>query len=156
HSGNQGVGATVWNAQSGEKVRDFAVGGSCCVGFSPDGHWLLTNGGGYRLWKVGTWEEGPPIARPDEGGSFAFAPKGGVMALPGGFSQVRLVKVDSGTEIARLTVPEQTRLVPQCFSPDGTQLVAVGTESKLLYIWDLRALRAELKQLDLDWDGPDY
>jgi tetratricopeptide (TPR) repeat protein len=69
---------------------------------------------------------------------------------------VWLVDADSGAEIARLTVPEQTRVTPQCFSPDGSQLVAIGHESNLLYIWDRRALRAELKELDLDWDGDDY
>jgi WD40 repeat protein len=128
------------------------------VGFSPnDGRWLLTNGGGFRLWKVNTWEEGPRIAQPDDtGGGFVFAPDGRVLALAGGFSELRLVDVDSGTELARLTVPEQTRVGPACFSPDGAQLVAVGSESQLLYIWDLRALRAELKKLDLDWDGDDY
>jgi hypothetical protein len=34
--------------------------------------------------------------------------------------------------------------------------VATGQESNLVYIWDPRALRAELKQLGLDWDQPDY
>jgi WD40 repeat protein len=156
HGSLQGIGATVWDAQSGKKAKDFLVGGLCGVGFSPDGRWLATNGGGVRLWKVDTWEEGPPVAQPGEGGAFAFTPDGRVLALSSGLSQVRLVEVDSGAEIARLTVPEQTRLGPECFSPDGTQLVAVGRESQLLYIWDLRALRAELKELDLDWGGDDY
>jgi hypothetical protein len=152
----QGIGATVWDAQTGQKVKDFAVGGQCGVGFSPDGRWLLTSGGGFRLWEVGTWEEGPPIAPPGEGGGAAFAPDGRVLALTGAFGQVRLVNPDTGAELARLAVPEQTRLSPQCFSPDGAQLVAIGGESRLLYIWDLRALRAELKELDLDWKGDDY
>jgi WD40 repeat protein len=157
HSNRQGFGATVWDARNGQEVKDFPLGNICQVGFSPDGKWLLTTGGGARLWKVDTWEEGPPVAPPGEGGHFAFAPDGRVLALSGGgFSQVRLVKVDSGAEIARLTVPEQTPLVPTCFSPDGAQLVAIGPESQLVYIWDLRALRAELKQLSLDWELPNY
>jgi WD40 repeat protein len=156
HSNLQGIGATVWEAKSGRLERDFAVGGLCSVGFSSDGHWLATGGGGCRLWKVDTWEEGPTVAPPGEGGAFAFTPDGRVLALDAGLSQVRLVEVDSGAELARLTVPEQTRVAPTCFSPDGAQLVAVGTESQLLYIWDLRALRAELKTLRLDWDRDDY
>jgi WD40 repeat protein len=156
HSNRQGIGATVWDAQSGQAVKDFSLAAGCGVVFSPDGRWLLTNGGGCRLWKVDTWEEGPRVAPPGEGGGVAFTPDGGVLALEAGLSQVRLVEVDSGAEIARLTVPEQTRVGPACFAPDGAQLVAVGTDSNLLYIWDLRALRAELKKLDLDWDGDDY
>jgi WD40 repeat protein len=151
------IGATVWDAKTGQAVKDFPVDGHCNgLGFSPDGRWLATGGGGCRLWKVGTWEEGPRVARPGERGGFAFTPDGRVLALEAGFSQVRLVEVDSGAELARLTVPEQTRVAPTCFSPDGAQLVVVGTESQLLYIWDLRALRAELKELDLDWERPDY
>jgi hypothetical protein len=65
-----------------------------------------------------------------------------------------LADAGSGAEIARLTVPEQTLVQPQCFSPDGSQLVAIGAGSNLLYIRDLRALRVELKELGLDWDAP--
>jgi WD40 repeat protein/predicted Ser/Thr protein kinase len=155
HSSLQGVGATVWDARDGKRIKDFSTGSGCAVGFSVDGGWLLTTAGGARLWKVDTWEEGPPLA-PDTGGRFAFAPLGRVLALTGPFSKVSLVDPHSGAEIARLTVPEQTRVEPLCFSPDGAQLVAVGPESQLLYIWDLRALRAELKKLGLDWDRPDY
>jgi WD40 repeat protein/tRNA A-37 threonylcarbamoyl transferase component Bud32 len=158
HSNRQGIGATVWEAESGRPVKDFPVADLCAAGFSPYGRWLLTTGGGFRLWKVETWEEGPPIAPSDDtpGSGFAFAPDSRVLALAGGFSQLRLIEVDSGAEIARLTVPEQTRVGPSCFSPDGTQLVAAGSESQLLYLWDLRALRADLKELGLDWGRPDY
>jgi hypothetical protein len=160
HWNTQGIGATVWDAQSGQEVKNFPEGEVCQVGFSPpDGRWLLTTGGRFRLWKVGTWEEGPPLAQPDSIdalGGFAFAPDGRTLALSGGFSQVWLVDVDSGAAIARLTVPEQTFVTPQCFSPDGSQLVATGAQSNLLYIWDFRALRADLKELGLDWDRPDY
>jgi WD40 repeat protein len=154
----RGVGATVWDSKSRRAVKDFPVGGLCQVGFSPDGRWLLTTGGRYRLWKVDTWEEGPSLPQPDTRGpaGFAFAPDSRTLALFGGSSQVWLANADSGAEIARLTVPEQTNVTPQCFSPDGSQLVAIGHESNLLYIWDLRALRAELKELGLDWDGDDY
>jgi WD40 repeat protein len=154
----RGVGATVWDSKSGQAEKDLPVGELCQVGFSPDGRWLLTTGGGFRLWKVGTWEEGPSLPQPDTRGPahFAFAPDGRTLALFAGPSQVWLANADSGAEIARLTVPEQTHLTPTCFSPDGSQLVAIGNESNLLYIWDLRALRAELKELGLDWDGDDY
>jgi WD40 repeat protein len=159
HWNTQGIGATVWDAKTGQAVKDFPLAGACSVGFSPkDGSWLLTTGGGFRLWRVGTWEEGPPIAQPDDrpAAGFAFAPEGRLLALSGSLGQVRLVDPHSGAEVCRLTVPEQTEVAPLCFSPDGAQLVASGNQSQLLYLWDLRSLRADLKQLGLDWDAPPY
>jgi WD40 repeat protein len=133
------------------------LGGSCRVGYSPDGRWLVTTGGDhYRLWRVGSWDEGPRIAAPGQWGTFTFTRDSKLLALAGDISQVRLVVPDTGAEVARLTVPEQTGVFPSCFSADGSQLVASGWQNRLLYIWDLRELRAELQKLDLDWDWPAF
>jgi WD40 repeat protein/tRNA A-37 threonylcarbamoyl transferase component Bud32 len=168
HFNDAGVAAaTVWDTRSGKPVKDLPVReGGCNLGFSPNGRWLLTQAGGVRLWKAGSWTEGPRLtpAKPDSASGsmlagwdgFAFTRSGRLLALPGDTSQVRLVVPDTGVEIARLTVPEQTSVSPQCFSPDGAELVAIGSENQALYVWDLRALRAQLKELDLDWDWPAF
>jgi Tfp pilus assembly protein PilF len=67
---------------------------------------------------------------------------------------VRLVLPETGAEIARLTISEPTRLRPLSFAPDGTQLVAIGFETLAVYVFDLRAIRRELRDRDLDWDAP--
>src|SRR5262245_36859115 len=67
---------------------------------------------------------------------------------------VRLVKVDTGKEIARLSIVESTRLVPFCFNPDGSRLVTLGRESEMLHVFDLRRIREQLSELGLDWDAP--
>jgi WD40 repeat protein len=66
----QTVPVKVWEGGTGKHMRDLAVEGSSGVGFSPDGRWLVTTGGGCRLWEVGSWREGPRAG----GGSFAFCP----------------------------------------------------------------------------------
>jgi WD40 repeat protein/tetratricopeptide (TPR) repeat protein len=152
-----GIGVIVWDAQTSRPVKNLNIGGSL-VRFSPDGNWLLTSGGGYyQLWTVGTWEEGPPLKKDDHSvcAGAAFTSDGQMLALSGEESQVRLVEVATGAEIARLTVPEQTNLAPQCFSGDGSHLVAIGN-NKLMYIWDLRLLRGELAELGLDWGWPEF
>jgi hypothetical protein len=58
--------------------------------------------------------------------------------------------------VARLEAPEQTQLMPRCFTPDGTRLIAVGVETRALHVWDLRRIRRELARLRLDWDAPPY
>jgi serine/threonine protein kinase/WD40 repeat protein len=151
---HEGVGAKVWDIRAEKHVKDLPVGGCCGVRFSPDGKWLLTTSGGCRLWSVGSWEEGPSVGRTSLNPSGAFSCDGKLLALGNQPSVVRLVMTDTGAEIAQLTVPEQSRLVPCCFTADGTKLLAVGTETGALYVFDLAAIRAGLAELDLDWDGP--
>jgi hypothetical protein len=56
----------------------------------------------------------------------------------------------------RLDAPEQTRLYPCCFTPDGARLIALGPDSHALHIWDLRLIRRQLAEMGLDWDAPPY
>jgi eukaryotic-like serine/threonine-protein kinase len=148
----KGGGAHIWDAGSGRHVAELPVPGFCEVYFSPDDRWLATTGGGCRLWEVGTWHEGPSLG--SNNGTCAFSTDGRLLALGDQKGVVRLVIPETGGEIARLTIAEPTRLRPLSFAPDGTQLVAIGAESLALYVFDLRAIRRELQDLDLDWDAP--
>jgi tetratricopeptide (TPR) repeat protein len=128
------------------------VPGFCLVTFSPDGRWLMTTSGGCRLWEVGSWKEGPKL-----GGAYGcFSADGRLLAVQALAGAVRLVRPESGTELARLEAPEQTPLAPHCFTPDGTRLIAHGMETRALHVWDLRLIRKGLTRLGLDWDAPPY
>jgi serine/threonine protein kinase/WD40 repeat protein len=147
-------GAKVWNSQTGEPVTSLPVLGLCDVCFSPDGQWLLTTGGRPRIWRVGSWEEGPsPGDSPHR--QFTFSADGRILALSDeARGTIRLVKPDSGRQIARLASSEPSWLLPRCFTADGGLLIAYGSESRAIHIFDLRTLRSELAALDLDWDAP--
>src|SRR5262249_58307272 len=128
------------------------VDGGSWVAFSPDGKWLGTSGGGLRLWAVDGWRPGPVIG----GDHFAFSPDpdGSLLAVETGIGEVRLVDPESGREYARLEDPNQDRSGIS-FSSDGTRLVTTCTnDSNVVHVWDLRAIRAELAKLDLDWSLP--
>jgi serine/threonine protein kinase/WD40 repeat protein len=144
----------IWEARTGRHVTDLPIEGSSMVGFSPDGRWLLTTGGGCRLWKVGTWREGPKIGGVSH--AFAFSPHGKVLAVETGSGAVRLVDPDTGREYARLEDPNQDRAAHLAFSPDASQLFASAEDSPAVHAWDLRAIRAELAKRGLDWDLPPY
>src|SRR5262249_50307742 len=151
----------VWEARTGRHVADLPVEGGSLVGFSPDGRWLLTTGGGCRLWSVGTWREGAKIGGTE--GAFASSPPSKVLAAE---TNARAVETDSGAvrlpdpatgrESARLEDPNKDRAHRLAFSPNGSQLVASTRESHAVHAWDLRAIRAELARRDLDWDLPPY
>jgi hypothetical protein len=63
---------------------------------------------------------------------------------------IRLVRPEDRAEVTRLAAPEQSRLIPGCFTLDGTRLIAVGVETQALHVWDLSALRRGLAKLALD------
>jgi serine/threonine protein kinase/WD40 repeat protein len=152
HGNTDGFGAKVWEAATGRLAKALPVLGFCGVAFSPDGRWLLTTGGGCRLWEVGSWSEGPRIG----GINGCFSPDGRLLAVQDSAGAIRLVRPESGVELARLEAPEQTRLIPACFTPDGTKLIAVGLDTQALHVWDLRALRQGLVELGLDLDAPPF
>jgi WD40 repeat protein/tetratricopeptide (TPR) repeat protein len=156
HGSIRGSGAKVWDARSGRHVRNLSVESHCSVWFSQDNKWLLTRGGGYRLWSVGTWREGPRLGGPPNVWGAAFTADGSLLALEDVPGLVRLVVSATGKEVARLTAPEQTRLQPLCFASGGTRLVCRGTESGALHIFDLRLIRRQLAAMGLDWDAPPY
>src|SRR5207302_636485 len=116
----------IWAARTGKLETVLPVEGGSRVGFSPDGKWLATTGGGLSLWAVGSWNPGKQIG----GGVFAFSPDSKLLAVETGHGVVRLVDPDSGREYARLEDPNQERAYRICFSPDGAQLVAPTRDSQ--------------------------
>jgi tetratricopeptide (TPR) repeat protein len=90
------------------------------------------------------------------GGCFAFSPDGKLLAVDTGFGAVRLLDPDTGREYARLEDPNQDRAFWMSFSPDGSQLVASSQDGQSVHVWDLRAIRKQLADMDLDWGLPQY
>ena len=144
HWESKDPGARVWDAQTGKLVRDLPVA-SGAVQFSPDGKWLLTSNGS-RIWSVGTWKEGPALGTPALTWA-AFSADSSLLALTDVPGVVRLVRPESGREVARLSAPVQSRLHPYCFTPDGTRLVCQGVETESLHIFRLDLIRRQLAEL---------
>jgi len=145
------IGVKLWDADSGDWKRDFRVRGAATVGFSPDGRWLVTGGDSTRLWNTQSGEAGPDLG---ETSSWAFTPDSSVIAVGVQPSVIRLVAVESGRELARLTSPEGAILYPRCFSPDGARLFCYGRYDDEMHVWNLRAIEQGLHQLGFDCDLP--
>ncbi len=149
-----GENAKVWEAATGKLMTVLPIDPTTQPVFSADGNWLhTTNPTNHSpYWcKVGTWH---PSAVPRPAG--LLAPDGRLLACRAGYGEILLVNFETGKEMARLSIPEQTRLAPRDFSPDGAWLYAIGFESRQLYRWDLRLIRSQIAELGLDMDLPPY
>jgi WD40 repeat protein len=126
--------------------------------FSPDGQWLATaRGGQLALWHVATWQPRQRIqdvGQEDWTGPLAFSPDSRVLAYARSRYQIQLVDVLSGELLARLESPFPGTIGWLGFHPGGTRLLA--TIDQDIYVWDLLALRGELRQVGLDWNLPPY
>ena len=78
------------------------------------------------------------------------------MALEMAPAVIHLKEVDTGRTVARFEDPHGDRATRLGFSPDGTRLVVVANYAGAIHVWDLRAIRAELKAMHLDWDWPEF
>jgi serine/threonine protein kinase/WD40 repeat protein len=151
------AGVRVWDAQTGEPVKDLVPQeGWVQVTFSPDGRWLATRGNNLRLWAVGSWQQGLSLSG-IAGAAVAFSPTEKLLAMETGYGTVRLVDPDTGREYARLAEPDQVKVTWMCFSPDGQELLTSGSGNEAwIRVWNLRAIRRELAEMGLDWELPPY
>jgi sugar lactone lactonase YvrE len=78
------------------------------------------------------------------------------MALELSPGVIRLCEVTTGRTVAHLQDPNLNVNRCMAFTPDGTQLIVAATYERAVHRWDLRAMRAELKAMGLDWDWPEF
>jgi hypothetical protein len=130
-------------------------------GFSPDGRWLVASriNDDYRIWRVGHWEE-EPLTLPREGSGFfggplGFTRDGRLLAIARTPLEIQLIDLATFEEVARLLAPDAHHIDCLRFSPDGSQLAA-STDGRVIQLWDLRAIREQLREMGLDWDLPAY
>jgi WD40 repeat protein len=147
----------IWDARSGDLLRTITEPARTQVTFSPDGRWLATSSTEYQLWEVGTWQPKSPAKAGGSGDQLdftAFSPDGRVMARTDGH-KIQLLETMTEKPLAALEAPGTIVMTKCQFSPDGSQLAAVQNDQQVL-LWDLRLIRQELAQMDLDWDMPPY
>jgi eukaryotic-like serine/threonine-protein kinase len=150
----------LWDAVTGGFVHDFPNIPRPCFAaqFSPDGRWLAvsTNSRGWELLDTTNWVTKTRFGY--AAGAVAFSPDSAVFAVEN-YSRsydgsMALIEAETGRELARIDDPDGARAGQIVFSADGTQLIATLLDQPLVRIWDLRAVRQRLAELDLDWSPP--
>jgi serine/threonine protein kinase/WD40 repeat protein len=149
----------LWNARTGQRVHEWVLGRWTHVCFTPDSRTLIiSRGKEFSFWDVETLQ---PIRRLPRDvtpfpGHVAFSPDGRLTALEMAPAVLHLKEVATGRTVARLEDPNGDRATWQGFTPDGTRLLVVAKYASAIHIWDLRAIRARLKDMNLDWDWPEF
>jgi serine/threonine protein kinase/WD40 repeat protein len=149
----------LWNAGTGQMVYEWVVGKQTCVYFTPDSRALIiSRGDEFSFWDVETLlliRRLPRDVTPFPG-YVAFSPDGRLMALEMSPAVLHLKEVATGRTVAKLEDPCGDRAHWQGFTPDGTQLVVMAKYASAIHIWDLRAIRRRLNDMNLDWDWPEF
>ncbi len=146
-----GARVKIWDAHEGRLVKQIVNRGASCPHFSSDGRWLVTSLDVGRLFAVESWEEGPSLGF---GGGTVFTPDAKLIATPTARS-VRLFDYAARRDVAVLEEPNLDWIQRVAFSPDGTKLITINTFNGIR-VWDLRLIRQQLKDLDLDWKWPAF
>src|SRR5262249_16501993 len=141
----------ICDARTGDFVTNLNVGAIGHALFSPDNRWLLSaTAEEYRFWRIGTWQPAVRLKRPPSNAKWlcaAFSPDGTVVALDIAEHMVHLFVPGTDRELAALPTGHLVSHV--CFSPDGTRLL-MTYEPGRAELWDLRLIRQELAELNLD------
>jgi serine/threonine protein kinase/WD40 repeat protein len=159
-TGNVGGGSNsvrLFHLPATNVAHKLPISGRAIVRFSPDGKWLgVGRGLGVEIYRTGSWQLAHSISATNglySHGIFCFSPDGRILALAPSDFQVRLVDVETATELATLAAPNPQPLAWLAFSPDGSQLAAACLTQQI-QLWDLRALRTQLAAMRLDWHSP--
>jgi WD40 repeat protein len=149
----------LWDVGTGQVVREWVVGKQTSVFFTPDSRALvISRGDEFSFWDVETLQ--PILRLPRDVAQFpghvAFSPDGKLMAVEMVPAVIHLKEAATGRTVARLEDPHGDRASWQGFTPDGTQLVVVARHNFAIHVWDLRAIRTRLRDMNLDWDRPEF
>ena len=149
----------LWETQSGRLITELETGLITRVFFTPDNRELIVaRKKEFSFYDASSLKATRQMPR-DIGlypGYVAFSADGKLMAMEMAPGLIDLKEISSGRTVARLEDPDRELSTWMTFTPDATQLVVVARYAGAIHRWDLRAIRARLKMMKLDWDWPEF
>ena len=146
--------AAYWNLGADPHYNNLGPSRGYALAFDPDNRHVYhaTNfelckteiSTGKQAWNVKLSVEAHP------NGGIEVSPQGDLIAAGMSPIQVNLVDPKDGHVLAVLEHPDRQLINGIAFSPDGDYLAVLCT-THVTQLWNLRAMRAELAKLKLDW-----
>ena len=137
---DQGGMLSLWDANSGQHVRNFAVAGSevLSIAVSPDGRTLASGDaqGNLQLWDAQSAAKGKSYKHGQPVKAITFSKDGKRLATADAERTVRLFDPASGAVVR--TLKSRSHIESLDFSPDAN-LLAAGTREPGFELWDLKA-----------------
>ena len=140
-------GVQIWDASTGKRVAALPMLAAKSAAFSTDDRWLVTEN---QTWDTTDWHEVRNIP------GRCFTADGKMVAAESKLGSIQLVESATGRIVVTLAAPDPIRYIPSAFSADGSRLLAIDENNAAVHVWDLRRIRAQLKEIGLDWDWPEF
>ncbi len=154
----QNTEAKIWNVAAGGLDRSFAMPSRARVAFAPDSASYVLISTDYQTWKTngtaGSWRQGGDWIQ--QVNRMAFSRNGRFAAYVHDFNRIAIMDSASHRVLYNIRAPGSALAFSAiALDADGKRLAAVESGGEL-QLWDLRALRAKVAALGLDWnDSPD-
>jgi eukaryotic-like serine/threonine-protein kinase len=152
--GRGGTPVRIWDLRAKTMVRELRIS-ETRLAFSPDSRWLVIGSpAAYEFFEMETWKAGPRFDRDHAHlpGPMAFSSDGRLLAIAYSGRDVRVLDTATLAPLATLTSPEAQLISCMAFST-RSDFLAVGTENRVIQLWDLRKSRHELAGLGIPLAG---
>jgi WD40 repeat protein len=128
------------------------------LAFDPTGETLLASqGGGVTALRLGSWEplwETTPHGDSSDDSALCVSGNGRYLFTSTAPHGIAVFETTTGRRLATLNPATRRKIHALATDHEGARLVVVTT-GETVQFWDLRKLRAELKERGLDWQAAD-
>jgi WD40 repeat protein len=145
---------TVWDPNTGQRIRGLGFADPITFEMTPDGGWLLASlRDSYQLIEIGSWKPGarwPAEFSQVHYRCCTFSQDGSLVATAAPNGRVEVRTLPDARLLILLPLPKTTQLKALNFTADNSRLITM-TGAGVLQDWNLAELRRALAAQGLDW-----